>query len=345
MVVVDAAGARRAGQRRRARPWGCCAVRQLSIPELRALADESRRTGDRHERQVPLLHGWLPRDPVAVLARAAPADRAGHVVLVVEDVTEAHRLAEMRRDFVINVSHELKTPVGALALLAEALQSASDDPDAVRRFAGRIEHESIRLGRLVSELINLSRLEGAEPLPEPTPVLVGQVVAEAVDRAQATADVQSVSLVADGDLDATVLGNRAQLVTAVANLLDNAIRYSSAGMQVSTTVRRKPGSDGTDLDEARDRGDRGDRPRRRHRRGGSRAGLRTLLPGRPGPVGAGCRHRPGPGHRQARGRQPRWPGQRVQPAAIGLHVHHHVARRVASGRTARPSAAAQEASA
>ena len=246
VVVVDAAGVAVLANDS-ARTMGLLRGQQVSVPELRALADEVRRTGERRERRVQLLHGWLPRDPVAVLARAAPADLADHVVVLVEDVTEAHRLAEMRRDFVINVSHELKTPVGALALLAEALQSASDDPDAVRRFAGRIEHESVRLGRLVSELINLSRLEGAEPQPEPAPVLVGAVVAEAVDRAQATAEVQAVSLLTEGDLDAVVLGNRPQLVTAVANLLDNAIRYSSAGMQVSTTVRRKLG-DGTDPD-------------------------------------------------------------------------------------------------
>ncbi|HSF26387.1 MAG TPA: ATP-binding protein [Actinomycetes bacterium] len=249
VVVVDAAGDAVLANDA-ARAMGLLRGQALSIPELRTLADKTRRTGHRHEQQVQLLHGWLPRDPVAVLAKAAPADRAGQVVLVVEDITEAHRLAEMRRDFVINVSHELKTPVGALALLAEALQAASDDPDAVRRFAGRIEHESVRLGRLVSELIDLSRLEGAEPLPEPTPVRVGQVVAEAADRAQAMAEMRSVSLVADGDLDATILGNRAQLVTAVANLLDNAIRYSSDGMTVSTTVRRKPGGQGVDLDAA-----------------------------------------------------------------------------------------------
>ncbi len=104
------------------------------------------------------------------------------------DVTDSHRLARVRRDFVANVSHELKTPVGALRLLAEALLDATEvgetDPAAARRFAERIAHESARLGRLVSELLELSRLQGGEPLPEPVPVAVDRLVAEVIDRSR-----------------------------------------------------------------------------------------------------------------------------------------------------------------
>src|SRR4051794_8518574 len=113
---------------------------------------------------------------------SGPVVAPGPVALVLTDVTEARRVEAVRRDFVANVGHELKTPVGALALLAEAVQGAADDPETVQRFAARIAHESERLARLVRELIDLSRLQGGEPLPEMTPVEVDHVLAEAADR-------------------------------------------------------------------------------------------------------------------------------------------------------------------
>src|SRR5690606_13476740 len=111
-------------------------------------------------------------DPLAVQLRAV-ALGSGFVAVEAADITESHRVARVRRDFVANVGHELKTPIGALQLLAEALLDATDqaaDPAAARRFAERIHHESTRLNRLVSELMELSRVQGADPLPAPTPV-------------------------------------------------------------------------------------------------------------------------------------------------------------------------------
>ena len=131
----------------------------------------------------------------------------GFVAVEAADVTEAHRVARVRRDFVANVSHELKTPVGALQLLAEALLDATDatvgsapdadpaeDVAAARRFAERIQHESTRLGRLVNELLELSRLQGAEPLPEPEPVAVDWIVAEVIDRTRTAAAAQDIEV-------------------------------------------------------------------------------------------------------------------------------------------------------
>ncbi len=166
----------------------------------------------------------------------------GYVVLEAEDVTEAHRVARVRRDFVANVSHELKTPVGALQLLGEALVDALDDPVAARRFAERIAHESTRLGRLITELLELSRLQGGEPLPDPEPVAVDRIVAEVVDRTRTTAQAENISVAVTGPRGLIVYGNETQLATALANLVENALAYSSAGTTVTITVRRRAGS-------------------------------------------------------------------------------------------------------
>jgi two-component system sensor histidine kinase SenX3 len=157
----------------------------------------------------------------------------------VEDVTEAHRLANVRRDFVANVSHELKTPVGALSLLAEALLDAVDDPVAVQRFAQRMLHESGRLGRLVQELIELSRLQGADPLPEPVSVAVDRVVAEVVDRTRLVAEGKAITVVSGGERGLVAEGNESQLVTAIVNLVENAVTYSPERTRVAIGTRRR----------------------------------------------------------------------------------------------------------
>ncbi len=105
-------------------------------------------------------------------------------------------MEEVRRDFVANISHELKTPVGALALLAETMEEAADDPEAVRRFAGRMRQEASRLTYLVQDLITLSRIQAAEPVPDPIPVDLSAVVAEALDRVRMKASARGIDLVA-----------------------------------------------------------------------------------------------------------------------------------------------------
>jgi two-component system sensor histidine kinase SenX3 len=147
----------------------------------------------------------------------------------------------VRRDFVANVGHELKTPVGALALLAEAVQGAADDPETVQRFAARMQHEADRLARLVRELIDLSRLQGAEPLPELAPVAIATVVGEAVDRTRAAAAAKDIQLAVGAQPGLVVQGVEAQLATALTNLLANAVSYSPEGTTIAVGARARSG--------------------------------------------------------------------------------------------------------
>jgi two-component system sensor histidine kinase SenX3 len=208
---------------------------------VRTLAGQVRRTGVR--RDVELDVPRTDAEPLGVRIRAVSLG-GGHVAVEAVDVTEAHRVERVRRDFVANVSHELKTPVGAMQLLAEALLEATHDgdappdPAAARRFAERIQHESTRLGRLVSELLELSRLQGAEPLPEPEPVAVDRIVAEVVDRTRTPAAAKQIGVGFTGVRGLTVFGNESQLVTAVANLVENAIAYSPEATHVTINTRR-----------------------------------------------------------------------------------------------------------
>ncbi len=213
----------------------------VAHPVVRTRAGQARGPGARREVELDLPRG-NGRDPLGVHIRAV-ALGDGHVTIEAADVTEAHRVARVRRDFVANVSHELKTPVGAVQLLAEALLDATavaadytpeelaeteilQDLAAARRFAERIQHESTRLGRLVSELLDLARLQGGEPLPEPAPVSVDRIVAEVIDRTRTPASAKGLEVAFVGTRGLTVYGSESQLVAAVANLAENAVAYS-----------------------------------------------------------------------------------------------------------------------
>ena len=182
----------------------------------------------------PLEHRG--RQPAAVLAEVRPLG-GGYTVVDASDESDAVRLEATRRDFVANVSHELKTPVGAMALLAEAVLDAADDPAEVRRFATLILNEATRLGSLVTELIALSRLQGAERLPELAVVDVDGVVREALARSRLAAESAGITIAVDEPSGLLVDGDRTLLVTALSNLVDNAIAYSSPGSPVSLSRR------------------------------------------------------------------------------------------------------------
>ena len=160
----------------------------------------------------------------------------GRVLILIEDHTAARRVEAMRRDFVANVSHELKTPVGAIQLLAETVEAGADDPDFVRDYSGRMRKEARRLGVLVQEIIELTRLQEGDALAEPEVVDIDDVVAEAVDRVRVEADGRQITLVAGGTKGLRVRGDAALITTAVRNLLDNAIRYSEPRTRVSVGV-------------------------------------------------------------------------------------------------------------
>ena len=160
-------------------------------------------------------------------------------VVYVTDQSEHARMEATRRDFVANVSHELKTPVGAMGVLAEALLASTDDPENVARFATKMVAESNRLANMVGELIELSRLQGADPLPELDVVEVDSVVAEALSRYKVVADNADIEITTDAPSGYRVLGDEALLVTAIANLVSNAIAYSPSGTSVSISRRRR----------------------------------------------------------------------------------------------------------
>ncbi|MBO0901323.1 two-component sensor histidine kinase [Cellulomonas sp. zg-ZUI22] len=204
---------------------------------MRDMVGAVRRDGVIRDEELEVPRG--PVGPARLLLQVRVAQvTPEHVLLLAEDLTQARRLEAIRRDFVVNVSHELKTPVGALSLLAETVHDAADDPEAVRRFSSRMQTEAARLSALVHEIIELSRLQVAGALEDVTTVAVDDVVAEAVDRTRTVADAKRVRVVAGGDRDVTVYGDRNLLVTAVRNLLDNAVTYSPAGARVSVGVRR-----------------------------------------------------------------------------------------------------------
>ncbi|HET6504723.1 MAG TPA: ATP-binding protein [Amycolatopsis sp.] len=180
------------------------------------------------------------RQPAAVVGEVRPLGD-GFTVIEAVDHSEAARLEAVRRDFVANVSHELKTPVGAIALLTEAVLDAAEDVDEVRRFGTKILRESTRLGTLVTELISLSRLQGAERLPDLTVVDLDAVVREALSRTRLSAESADINVTTDHPSGLLVEGDRTLLVTALSNLLENAVAYSPAHSPVSISRRLNDG--------------------------------------------------------------------------------------------------------
>jgi two-component system sensor histidine kinase SenX3 len=161
--------------------------------------------------------------------------------VLADDRTEGYRLDEVRRDFVANISHELKTPIGAVGLLAEALSEASNDPEQVRRFAKRLSKESERLARITQEIIDLSRLQAEDALGKPELVDIDHVIALAIDQNRVAADRHDIRLVSGGDAGLEVYGDEALLAVAVNNLVSNAIQYSPGGSRVGIGVSSSDG--------------------------------------------------------------------------------------------------------
>src|SRR5690349_2461891 len=225
-----------------ARSFGLVQGDELAVPDLIALVRQVRRNGEIREGEMEIATSGFGGSTTSFAVRVAPlgADIGGGglVLLLAEDQTESRRVEEVRRDFVANVSHELKTPVGALALLAETVEDAADDPEAVRRFAGRMRYEAARLTSLVQDLITLSRIQAAEPVPDPAPVKLDAVVAEALDRCRMKAGARGIDLVETADSGLVVLGDEDLLATALRNLLDNAVDYSPEHTRVLVTTTR-----------------------------------------------------------------------------------------------------------
>jgi two-component system phosphate regulon sensor histidine kinase PhoR len=170
-----------------------------------------------------------------------PVDPDGALLLVVRDVTQARRLENVRRDFVTNASHELKTPVASIQAAAETIvQAAADDPEVVPRFAARVEREALRLSRIVSDLLDLSRLEsGSEPTD---PVDLGRVVREESERFGEAATAAGVTLTVDADPPVRIRGSERDLRALVRNLVDNAVRYTGEGGRIDVRLASDDGA-------------------------------------------------------------------------------------------------------
>lgn len=209
-------------------------------PELLEIVDEARRTGETVSREVEIARGPFTGASMVLAVRASLLG-SRYTLLLADDRTESYRVDAMRRDFVANISHELKTPIGAVGLLAEALAAASDDPEQVRRFAKRLTKESDRLSRITQEIMELSRLQATDVLARAELVGIDHVVALAVDQNRVEADSRAVAIATGGDLGAQVYGDEALLVTALHNLVSNAIHYSPSGSRVGVGVRDSDG--------------------------------------------------------------------------------------------------------
>ncbi|WP_411376399.1 sensor histidine kinase [Arthrobacter sp. MPF02] len=238
-VVVDAVdGVVRASPA--AYAYGLVRGHTVVHKELLDMTAGVRRDGVILEKQLELPRGPLGQGTIIVQVRAAMLGEE-YILLLADDRTEITRTEEIRNDFVANVSHELKTPVGAISLLAEALESSADDELAVRRFAKRMHKESGRLAALVQDIIELSRLQGANVTTQGGPVDINAVIADAVDRSQLPAESKNITIVVGGRTEGKVFGDQDLLVTALRNLIDNAIRYSPANTRVGIGVRSKDG--------------------------------------------------------------------------------------------------------
>lgn len=208
---------------------------ELAVDELADLVRSVRRDGQIRDTELTLVR-HRGAQPLHVVARVAPLS-SRLVLVLAEDRTRERRVEAIRRDFVANVSHELKTPVGALHLLAEAVAEAADDPEAVRRFAERMQKEGDRLGRLVQQIIELSRLQGDEPVEHGAPMALDDVIARAVDASAIDAQAKRVSIVHDGEHGLEAVGSADQVAVAIGNLVANAVAYSPEGSHVVVTSR------------------------------------------------------------------------------------------------------------
>lgn len=211
---------------------------RISNEDLMALVRVVRRTNETHRGSLEIARGPIGAGKRDLKVSVTPLNDEGMVLVFIADESEARRIDAVRRDFVANVSHELKTPIGALGLLSEAILGAKDEPQEVVRFATRMQNEAKRLADLVQEIIDLSRLQSSDPLQKAFAVEVTDVVREAVDQAQFSSEQRGIVLEIGEIEDATVIGDREQLITAVHNLIENAVNYSPEHTKVSIVTKR-----------------------------------------------------------------------------------------------------------
>jgi two-component system sensor histidine kinase SenX3 len=207
----------------------------IQSQELLAIIRVVRRTNVKQTGTIEVPRGPIGEGRHELTVNVIPLIPEQFVLVLLSDESQAQRIQDVRRDFVANVSHELKTPIGALLLLSEAVLGAKDDPAAVEKFATRMQIESKRLTDLVQEIINLSRLQDSDPLSVPSELNVQDLVSEAIDQSQVGADSRKIQISSGEIANGVVLGDRDQIIMAIQNLVENAVNYSPEGTKVTVS--------------------------------------------------------------------------------------------------------------
>lgn len=210
------------------------------LPEVVNMISRVRTRGIIVEREIKVTRGTVNKTQLVIDLRIAPVGDE-YILILADDRTEIARVQEVRNDFVANVSHELKTPVGAISLMAEAIETSADDVELVKHFSSRLQKESKRLGALVQDVIELSRLQSTDVVRQSQLVDVNQLVASAVDHNRITAESKNIQLMLGGRALHPVHGDPELLGTAVRNLVENAIRYSPEKTKVGISMAEKNG--------------------------------------------------------------------------------------------------------
>jgi len=209
---------------------------KIQSEELLASIRVVRRTNVKQTGTIEIARGPIGEGKREITVDLIPLSEGELVLVLLKDESEAQRVHEVRRDFVANISHELKTPIGALTLLSEAVLGAKDDSEAVTKFAGRMQIEAKRLTDLVQEIIQLSRVQDSDPLQEAHTFHTSEIIKEALDQCRTTAESRQITLGFSQSEDALILGDRDQLTMAVHNLIENAINYSPVDTKVSVST-------------------------------------------------------------------------------------------------------------
>jgi len=220
----------------RATGLGLVARDAVTVPDIRHLIQRAVDDGHARELEMRVRRPPLGRELLELRVRVA-ALGTGAILVLIDDLAEERRVDVVRRDFVANVSHELKTPVGAISLLAEAVLAAADDEEQVRHFAERMQIEASRLSTLVQDVIDLSRLQGDDPLTRAEIVSVDDLVGKAVDEVRTLASRQQIEIEVGEPTGTLVYGDERQLLAALRNLVSNAISYSANGTRVAVGTR------------------------------------------------------------------------------------------------------------
>lgn len=219
---------------------GLVSGRNLTHKKLLSLVIKARESQDAIQIDASLPTGR--KDVKLFITARAKAIGDGNVLLIVEDRTESHRLDEMRKDFMANISHELKTPIGAVGLLSEAMENSLDQPEILAKLLKNIRKEAKRLSSLVQDIIQLSRIQGTSKIAISKHVNLVNVVREAIDINSWRSEKHNVTVEFEsGKRNVDVIGDAEMLTVAVKNLIENAIIYSNAGSSVAVVIEATEG--------------------------------------------------------------------------------------------------------